>query len=173
LSSELAPERLDEFERILTASRSVRIATPDLWRALAQVFPHRSPGPAERSLLLSALKMMEQRGVLRLPSSGGRRWDRAVEPAVPTSVDLVRDEKGASPFPWRTFPWHPQLKWICECRSLSEQQVAFLRRVHEGLVHGAFSEPAEPVKRNETVGGINLVSRCRGCCRSGGAGGFE
>lgn len=142
---ELDECRLDEFERDLRAGTAVRVGSQDLWRALARVFPHRTPGPAERRLLLDALKSIEARGSLRLPPERGKRWDRSMDPAVPTSVDVVRDEDAPSGFPWRTFPWHPKLDWVVQCRSLSAQQVEFLRRVHEGLVNGTFREPA-PLK---------------------------
>jgi hypothetical protein len=143
--ADLDQQRLDEFERLLLAGSSVRVGTEDLWRALAQVFPHRMPGPAERRLLLEALKTIEARGSVRLPPNRGKRWDRSMDPAVPTSIDLVREAAGSSSFPWRTFPWHPQLHWVVQCRSLSAQQLEFLRRVHEGLVHGMFLEAA-PLK---------------------------
>lgn len=143
--AELDSQRLDEFERNLLAGTSVRMGTQDLWRVLAQVFPHRTPGPAERRLLLEALKVVEARGSVRLPPERGKRWDRSMEPAVPTSVDLVRERPGSSPTPWRTFPWHPDLHWVVRCRNLSGQQVEFLRRVHDGLVNGMFRETA-PLK---------------------------
>ncbi|MGH2608131.1 MAG: DUF2399 domain-containing protein [Tepidiformaceae bacterium] len=66
-------------------------------------------------------------------------------PAVPTSVDIVRDKAALSGFPWRTFPWHPNLHWVVQSRRLSMQQVEFLRRVHDGLVNGTFREPV-PLK---------------------------
>lgn len=142
---ELDQRRLDEFERSLLSGTAVRVAAPDLWRALAQIFPHRTPGPAERRLLLEALKSIEARGSIRLPPERGKRWDRSMDPTVPSSVDVVRDQTASSPFPWRTFPWHPNLHWVVQCRSLSAQQVEFLRRVHEGIVNGTFREPA-PLK---------------------------
>lgn len=143
--SDLDELRLEQFERGLLASAGVRVGVEDLWRALAQVFPHRTPGPAERRLLLDALKSIEARGSIRLPPEHGRRWDRSMDPAVPTSVDVVRDQATPSSFPWRVFPWHPNLRWVVQCRSLSAQQVEFLRRVHEGFVNGVFREPA-PIK---------------------------
>jgi hypothetical protein len=143
--SELDHRRLDEFERSVLAGTAVRVSAQELWRALAQVFPHRTPGPAERRLLLEALKSIEARGSIRLPPQGGRRWDRSMDPAVPTSVDVVRDQGVPSPFAWRSFPWHPNLHWVVQCRSLSAQQIEFLRRVHEGLVNGTFRELA-PLK---------------------------
>jgi hypothetical protein len=138
--AELDPLRLDELERILLAGTSARVSAQELWRVLAQVFPHRTPGPPERRLLLQALKAIEARGRVRLPPERGKRWDRSMDPAVPTSVDLLRDRSGSSPFPWRTFPWHPDLHWVVQCRSLSAQQIELLRRVHEGLVNGTFRE---------------------------------
>lgn len=143
--SELDKRRVDEFERRLLAGTAVRVSAPDLWRYLAHVFPHRTPGPAERRLLIDVLKSIEARGSIRLPPERGRRWDRSMDPAVPIGVDVVRDQAAQSGFSWRTFPWHPNLHWVAQCRSLSAQQAEFLRRVHEGFVNGAFREPA-PLK---------------------------
>ena len=142
---ELDERRLDQFERGILTATSVRVGAQDLWRALARVFPHRTPGPAERRLLLDALRSIEARGSIRLPPEHGKRWDRSLDPAVPTSVDVVRDHSTPARFPWRTFPWHPNLHWVVQCRNLSTQQVEFLRRVHDGFVNGIFSEPA-PLK---------------------------
>lgn len=142
---ELDEHRLDEFERALLANTGVRVGTQKLWRALASVFPHRTPGPAERRLLLHALQSIEARGRIRIPPKHGRRWDRLIDPPVPTSIDVVREQDAASGFAWRTFPWHPSLHWVVQCRNLSGQQVAFLRQVHEGFVNGTFREQA-PLK---------------------------
>lgn len=145
VDAELDNRRLSEFERMLFAGTGGRANSEALWRALAEVFPHRTHGPAERRLLLQALRTLEARGRLRLPTVKGKRWDRSIDPAVPTSVDLVREEAVESSFVWRTFPWHPSLHWVAQCRSLSAQQIAFLRRVHQGFVDGLFRESA-PLK---------------------------
>lgn len=145
MGPELDEHRLDQFERGILAGTAVRVGAQDLWRALAKVFPHRTPGPAERRLLLDALRSIEARGSIRLPPERGKRWDRSMDPAVPSSVDIVRDQAAPSGFPWRTFPWHPNLHWVVQCRNLSTQQVEFLRRVHDGFVNGMFQEPA-PLK---------------------------
>lgn len=142
---ELDERRLEQFERGILAGSAVRVGAQDLWRALAKVFPHRSPGPAERRLLLDALRSIEGRGSIRLPPAHGKRWDRSMDPPVPTSVDIVRDPSMPSGFPWRTFPWHQNLHWVVQCRNLSAQQVEFLRRAHDGFVNGMFREPA-PLK---------------------------
>lgn len=142
---ELDERRLDLFERTLFDSAAIRVTAPVLWRALAQVFPHRSSGPEERRLLLDALRSIEVRGSIRLPSESGKRWDRSMEPSVPTSIDLVREHVAPSRFTWKTFPWHPNLHWVVQCRHLSVQQLEFLRRVHDGFVNGTFREPA-PLK---------------------------
>lgn len=145
MNTELDPERLDTFERILLASPSTRVRTRYLWSTLAHVFPHRASGPAERRLLLDTLRLLDTRGSIKLPSPAGARWDRSLDPPVPTSVDILREPATLTTFPWRTFPWHPQLQWVAQCRMLSAAQVEFLQRVHEGLVHDAFREPA-PLK---------------------------
>lgn len=142
---ELDKRRIDRFERALLGSAGVRVGAQEIWRALARVFPHRTPGPAERRLLLDALRSIEARGRIRVPPERGKRWDRSMDPPVPTSVDVVRKQTSASGFAWQTFPWHPDLQWVVQCRNLSARQVEFLRRVHEGFVNGAFREPA-PLK---------------------------
>lgn len=142
---ELDQSQLDMFERRLLSGSAVRVDARELWHALAEAFPHRTPGPPERFLLLEALKAVEARGSIRFPPKGGKRWDRSLGPAVPTSVDVVRDQPTASSFAWRTFPWHPHLHWVVQCRSLSTQQIDFLRRVHQGFVNGMFLESA-PLK---------------------------
>jgi hypothetical protein len=143
--AELDERLVSELERTLLAGHTVRVPAQMLWRALAQVFPHRMSGPAERRLLLEALRLIEARGSIRFPPEGGKRWDRSMDPAVPTSVDVVRVQSTLPSISWRAFPWHPQLHWVVQCRSLSSQQVEFLRRVHEGLVNGTFRECA-PLK---------------------------
>jgi hypothetical protein len=143
--TEFDQRQLDSFERHLLSGTAVRVTSRQLWHALAQVFPHRTAGPGERRLLLDALKSLEARGSIQLPSERGKRWDCSMDPAVPTSIDVVRNPAVAPPFPWRTFPWHPNLSWVAECRGLSTPQVEFLRRVHEGLVNGRFREPS-PLK---------------------------
>jgi len=136
-------DRLAAFVDALERDRGTRVSRERLWEALAEAFPHRTPGAPERQLLVDVLRELEKEGRVRLPPEGGRRWDRSLIPAVPTGVDLVREP---SPAPggeaWRTFPWHPRLTWVAEMGRLTAGQVAFLRRVHRGLVEGWFAEPA-------------------------------
>jgi uncharacterized protein DUF2399 len=144
--TQLDARQLNEFGRLLLANDNARIDVEQLWHALARVSPHRSSGPAERRLLLLALRSLEARGDIRLPASGGRRWDRVLDPAVPTSVDVIRGERATQPsIAWRTFPWHQNLHWVPRCRSLSGQQLDFLHHVHDGFVQGLFRELA-PLK---------------------------
>jgi hypothetical protein len=139
---QIEEEKLALFVRLIENDESVRVDRDRLWRALGRVFPHRNSGTGERELLLVVLRELEERGLLRMPSLHGRRWDRTMEPAVPTSVDLVHRVDAPRRFDWRGFPWHPRLHWIAALRSPSDEQLAFLNRVHEGLVNGAFLEPA-------------------------------
>jgi hypothetical protein len=141
----LDPDQLGEFSRLLFSGTAVRASSQKLWHALAHVFPHRAAGPAERHLLLAALNSLEASGTIILPPVGGKRWDHAIEPAVPTSVSLVRIDRPSPDFSWKTFPWHQHLHWVGQCRALSMKQVSFLKRVHEGLVRGDFNERA-PLK---------------------------
>lgn len=51
-------------------------------------------------------------------------------------------ERAAVDESWRALPWHPRLAWEPDLPRLGTDQVAFLRRVHEGLVEGWFERPA-------------------------------
>lgn len=139
------PVRVEAFMCALQESALTRISSELLWSAFARAFPHRPAGPSERALLLGALRALEASGAIRLPAEHGTRWDRSILPAVPASIDLVRDTEPAPSSAWRTFPWHPQLQWVTQCRGLSVEQIHFLRRVHEGFVERKFDEPA-PLK---------------------------
>jgi hypothetical protein len=141
------PETLDEnrlsaFAAELREGEAVRVPRERLWMALARAFPHRGPGSEERQLLMDALQALADRGVVRLPSGRGRRWDRSMRPAVPTSVDLVREDNVAPSVGWRRFPWHPRLAWVAGLQRLSPPHVELLHRVHQGLVEDQFREPA-------------------------------
>jgi len=141
----LGAERLTHFSRLLQRHPRKRVSGAELWRAFATAFPHRPAGPAERQLLMAALDALQAQGVLQLPSPRGRLWDRATQPSVPTSIDLVRDVTQKPPNDWRRFPWHPSLQWIPELKRLSAEQVQFLQHVHRGLVDGDFRDLA-PLK---------------------------
>jgi len=66
-------------------------------------------------------------------------------PHLPNSVDQLRAAPAPQNRRWRSHPWHPLLHWVADLAVLSPEQQAFLFRVHEGLVHGAFDKPA-PMK---------------------------
>jgi Wadjet anti plasmid transformation system JetA-like protein len=141
----LEAEQLEQFGRVLQEESRKRVNAAGLWRAFAAAFPHRPQGPSERRLLLTALKALETRGLLRLPADHSRRWDRATQPPVPASIDLIREPLPRSSDDWRRFPWHPSLQWVLDMRGLSSEQTRFLERVHRGLVDGDFREPV-PLK---------------------------
>ena len=145
MSSELDRRRLDSFARRLASHPRRRVGRQALWAAFAAAFPGRPQGAEERRWFLAALKELSARGLVRLPSPRGKRWDSTLGVAAPASVDLLRKEPVARDRDWRTFPWHPRLQWIADLRNVTPHQERFLRRVHEGLVDEWFSRPA-PLK---------------------------
>lgn len=144
-SPQVAGPELARFVRFLREGRTTRVGGRRLWQALAKVYPHRASGPAERQLLAEMLSAAAAASLLRLPSSRGRRWDRSMAPPVPTSVDLITEGRQPATFDWRTFPWHVSLAWVPSLPRLTQRQLGFLRRVHDGLVNGEFEEPV-PLK---------------------------
>jgi hypothetical protein len=68
-----------------------------------------------------------------------------LSPPVPRSVDLIPEQSRPNPADWRTYPWHESLAWVAGLPRLTERQVGFLKRVHEGLVNRSFQDAA-PLK---------------------------
>ena len=141
----LDPRRLEEFAGRVSAHPRRRMDSAAIWGAFAAAFPARPVGSEERVWLRAALENLESRGILRLPSLRGPRWDRTIGVSLPLSVDVVSEPNAPRARQWRTFPWHPRLQWVADVVSLSQQAEGFLRRVHEGMVSGRFAEKA-PLK---------------------------
>ena len=138
----LDPNRLHRFLTELQTELRIQVDHAHLWKSFATVFPQHPQGAEGRRWLMTALRVLEDQGHLRLPVAHGKRWDRSSAVAVPLSVDLVRPVLAERNSDWRTFPWHRSLQWVLQCRSLTADQVSFLRKAHNGLVNGDFTEPA-------------------------------
>lgn len=141
----LEAKHLDAFERLLRQSKRRRIDDRVLWSMFAEAFPGRPQGAEERRWFLEALRALEARRVVRLPSESGSRWNTTFMPAVPTSVDLAVAMEPPAARAWRNFPWHPALSWVATLVQLPAEHERFLLRVHEGLVNGWFLRKA-PLK---------------------------
>jgi hypothetical protein len=138
----LDPNRLCQFLTGLQSGPRIHVDHAHLWRSFATAYPQHPQGSEGRRWLMAALRALEDQGHLRLPVERGTRWDRSSTVAVPLSIDLVRPTPAERNADWQTFPWHRSLQWVLQCRSLTADQVSFLRKVHDGLVSGAFAEPA-------------------------------
>lgn len=145
MSSELDPACLLRFSTLLSETRRTRISRELLWAAYAQAFPNRPQGPEERQWFSESLVLLADQGMLRLPATGGRGWDRSAVPPIPLFVQFNVCTPPKPDRAWRFFPWHPQLAWIADVLYLAEDQLAFLRGVHEGLISGRFADIA-PMK---------------------------
>jgi hypothetical protein len=88
------------------------------------------------------LEELSLQGELVLPVRHGKQWDRTSTIPLPTAVTIVSLDGGAAnKSDWRNYPWHPRLHWVFGLRALMQDQVAFLKRVHAGLVAGWFEQP--------------------------------
>lgn len=142
---DLDPSCLHHFLSLLSATRRTRISREMLWVAYARAFPNRPQGPEERLWFSRALSTLAEQGVLRLPAIGGHGWDRSAVPPIPLFVRLNGPAAAKPDRSWQSFPWHPQLAWVADVSRLAQDQLAFLRRVHEGLVRDQFADAA-PMK---------------------------
>lgn len=177
--SELDPACLLRFSSLLSETRCTRIPRELLWQAYARAFPNRPQGPEERQWFAQSLALLADQGALRLPATGGRGWDRSAVPPIPLFVQFNLCTAPNPERTWRYFPWHPALAWIADILYLAEDQLAFLRRVHEGLVGGRFADRApmkyrslqltgsekrlEELRRSELFRGGRLTLDLLGC----------
>jgi hypothetical protein len=94
--NELDEQRLDKMACELAEATRLWIDSKAMWRAFANAFPGLAQSPDQRRLFMAALREIERRGVIQLPPSNGKRWDRTFDIAVPTSVYFVtvRKDKG-------------------------------------------------------------------------------
>lgn len=134
--------RLQPFrDRLLSPARRV-VRLEAVWSAFVDAYCDLPPGPERRRWLAAVLEELSQAGEIRLPVPHGKQWDRTSTVALPTAITMVALEEGvANKSDWRNYPWHPRLHWIFELRALMQDQVAFLKRVHAGLVAGWFDQP--------------------------------
>lgn len=141
----LDAEKIHLFGKKLKRSKKSRVDRRALWAAFAQAFPGRPSGTEESRWFLAALETLADQGVIQLPAATGKQWESSLGVRVPVAVKLVRKPTEKRPQNWRAFPWHPHLSWVADLNRLSHTQETFLRKVHQGLVEGWFSEPA-PMK---------------------------
>lgn len=134
--------RLQQFrDRLMSSGRKV-VRQDAVWAAFADSYSDLPPGPERRLWLVAVLEELSHQGEIALPVPHGKQWDRTSTVAVPTAVTMASLDGGvANKSDWRNFPWHPRLHWVFGLRALMQDQVAFLKRVHFGLVAGWFEQP--------------------------------
>ncbi len=140
---ELPPGLLQTFLSRLAHASGKQLKSAELWKYFAEAFPYRPGGVENRKWLQRALQEAADQGIIRLPSSRGPCWDRTLEPPLPTVVWKTPPQGGrGDEESWRDYPWLPQLRWITDMPTLSQEHVIFLKRVHEALREGMLQRPA-------------------------------
>jgi hypothetical protein len=137
----LSEQAVDRLADVLGRQRGKRIRWSSIWACFAEAFPHRPKGHLERQLLHAALERLRERGLIEFPAERSHLWDGSAQPLLPQMVTRI-EQRAAVDESWRALPWHPRLAWVPDLPRLSTDQVAFLRRVHEGLVERWFDRPA-------------------------------
>ena len=145
-TNNLDPQRVKDFINRIKAFDGIRIPLKTLLELFATVFPPRPREIEMRRWLLAALEQAETEGVIHIPPSEGKRWDRTLHPPIPLSVDRIAPPKATRIRTWQTFRWHPKLAWVGDLLHINPEQETFLLRVHQGLVNDEFAQLA-PLKR--------------------------
>lgn len=134
--------RLQRFQDGLRCGDRRTVRDTEVWIAFTAAYSDLPSGPERRLWLLAALEELAARGAIQLPVRHGKQWDRTSEIVLPTAVSLASTvADGSARIRWRQFPWHPQLQWVFQLRTLVADQISFLMRVNEGLVEGWFAQP--------------------------------
>lgn len=140
------PQRASSLAKLLQSQPKLRLGSDILWQLFAKAFPTRPQGPEERVLFSAVLRTLSEHGVIRLPSTRNRRlWDDSARVSLPRQVTVVQSTRLFTDKHWQRFPWHPRLSFVADLPQLTDEQLAFLKRVHEGLVAGCFAQLA-PMK---------------------------
>lgn len=147
---ELDPKRLQNFVDLLSQLETRRVWIPieEIWDIFNTAFPHRPRSAEVRKWLLIALQSATGSNIIKLPAASGKRWDRLIQPPIPTSVARITKSPQSSNDEWRKFPWHPRLAWVHDLTRLTPDQEKFLQRVNRGLAQGAFDKPAPFTRRS-------------------------
>lgn len=138
-------EPLQAFLRRLDSARGKRLRSSTLWEYFREAFPYRPGGAGNRRWLLMALQKAADQGIIQWPSLRGDSWDRTLEPSLPTFVWKAREDEARRDESWREYPWLPQLDWVRQLPTLSQDYEVFLKRVQHALREGILQQQA-PMK---------------------------
>lgn len=139
----LPPESMQGFLHRLSHTSGKQLKIAVLWKYFAEAFPYRPGGVENRKWLQRAIQEAANQGIIRLPSVRGQCWDHTLEPPLPTVVWKVFPDGGRDDDEsWRGYPWLPQLRWITDMPTLSQEQEIFLKRVQVALREGRLQRSA-------------------------------
>lgn len=141
----LDEDRLTDFHSRIAARKGRTVSLQDLWSVLENVYRNLPVGPERRLWLKVVLEELDVNGDISIPSVRGRQWDDTSSIRLPLKITLKPADPRDAADDWKSFPWHPQLQWVLERRHICCDHVAFLKRVHQGLVDGTF-QTREPLK---------------------------
>ena len=141
----LDEDRLTDFHSRIAARKGRTVSLQELWSVLENVYRNLPVGPERRLWLKVVLEELDVNGDIAIPSVRGRQWDDTSSIRLPLKITLKPADPRDAAEEWKSFPWHPQLQWVLERRHICCDHVAFLKRVHQGLVDGTF-QTLEPLK---------------------------
>ncbi len=145
MSADIDPKQIRSFADLLLDGKRAKVTHEEIWQAFASAFPGRPQGAEECGLLVTALQALAGQGSIALPRPGTSGWLNSLGIAIPRWVRRVRPAPAPVVRAWKTFPWHPRLAWVVDLDQLPPEFDAYLRHIHEGLVHGRFERTA-PLK---------------------------
>jgi hypothetical protein len=151
MSVDLKTEWLEDFTLRLCDLKIAckRIPLAVLQAVFAEVFTHRPGISQRRDWQLEAFRYAEQKGVITFPKTS---WDRTSKTALPKYVVRIVEIPEKNPW-WKTHYWYPQLEWVADLPSLSEEYGNFLLKVQLGLKEGWFKESAPLNRRSVELTG--------------------
>lgn len=118
------------FLLTLRSIRRKRVVLADLRRFWLETNPEQFQHPERDTLLLAALKKLEDQGELVLPAHGS--FEQFGNPRMPKFITLVKQSETQSPDDWSRISWLPELGFWTD---LNASELVTAKAINAWLLH--------------------------------------
>ncbi|GGN88940.1 hypothetical protein GCM10010112_72880 [Actinoplanes lobatus] len=126
------PAEVNALADALARTGSVRVPLPQVWTLWTTAAPRLIGEAIQAAALEAALRDLESRGLLEMPTTA---WDTSTTPPLPRSVTIPAARRALRAKQWIRFPWRHELGWIASLLTLSDARLRELIAVNEWLAH--------------------------------------
>ncbi|MCY1144124.1 hypothetical protein OWR29_39530 [Actinoplanes sp. Pm04-4] len=124
------PAEIDALADGLGRTGSVRVPLSQVWSLWTAAAPRLIGDAVQAAALEAALRNLETRGLLELPSTA---WDTSTTPPLPRSVTIPAARRALRAKEWIRFPWRHELGWVASLPTLSDARLRELIAINTWL----------------------------------------